>query len=257
MRRRAAVMRSAPRMSSSGHSVRSESANSDGGPVESGAHPLCLLADDADEAAARLVVHVGKRRDRLDRRAHAGERRARTLGQRLEQRIAAAARLDAARDVVEHQHEPGDPVGRASVVASAAAPSTGAICTRTSWPAGAVVTKLATGLRASWRMRSRMLSSAWMMRLRSKTAKIERPSPTRLCALPAVARPFERLAQQLHGPRVVEQDAPLDVAHDDALRELRHQRRETVAFLLDARVGLAHAPPRRPASAAHAPRRSD
>ena len=86
-----------------------------------------------------------------------------------------------------------------------------------------------------------MLSSAWMMRLRSKIAKIDRPRPTRLCALPARGGAVERLAQQLHRPRVVEQDAALDVAHDHALRELRHQRREAVALLLDARVRLAHA----------------
>ncbi len=51
------------------------------------------------------------------------------------------------------------------------------------------MTKLATGLRTSWRMRSRMLSSAWMIRLRSKMAKTERPSPTRLTAFPAAASP--------------------------------------------------------------------
>ena len=52
----------------------------------------------------------------------------------------------------------------------------------------------------------------------------------------------DRLAQELHRPRVVEQDATLDVAHDDALRELRHERSQAVALLLEARIRLAHPP---------------
>ena len=85
-----------------------------------------------------------------------------------------------------------------------------------------------------------MFSKAWMMRLRSKTAKIERPRPTRLGPLAVAAAPSRGFLQQLHRARVVEQDAPLDVAHDHALRELRHERGEPVLFLLEAGVGVVH-----------------
>ena len=136
---------------------------------------------------------------------------------------------------------PEMPSARGVARPSDAAPSTGAIWTRTSCPAGAVVTKFAIGARAPWRSRSWMLSSAWMIRLRSKMAKIERPRPDQAVRLPGGGRAVERLAQELHRARVVQQDAPLDVAHDHALRELRHQRRKAVALLLDALVRLAHA----------------
>ena len=46
----------------------------------------------------------------------------------------------------------------------------------------------------------------------------------------------ERLAQQLHRSRVVQQDAALDVAHDDALRELGHERGQAASLLFDAVV---------------------
>jgi hypothetical protein len=46
---------------------------------------------------------------------------------------------------------------------------TGAICTRSNWPARVVVTKLAIGWELWRRMRSWMLSRAWTIRLRSKT----------------------------------------------------------------------------------------
>ncbi len=81
-----------------------------------------------------------------------------------------------------------------------------------------------------------------MIRLRSKIGEDRAPEPDEAVRLPGRGGAVERLAQELHRARVVEQDAPLDVAHDHALRELRHQRREAVALLLDARVRLAHAP---------------
>ena len=68
--------------------------------------------------------------------------------------------------------------GVASAAASSADAITGAICTRTSWPDGAVVTKCATGSASPPCSRSCSVSRAWMIRLRSKTAKIERPSPS-------------------------------------------------------------------------------
>ena len=67
------------------------------------------------------------------------------------------------------------------------------------------------------------------------------PEPHQAVRLAGGGGAVERLAQELHRAGVVQQDAPLDVAHDHALRELRHQRREAVALLLDALVRLAHA----------------
>ena len=89
----------------------------------------------------------------------------------------------------------------------------------------------------------------WMMRLRSKMANTERPRPTRRVRLAGGLGVGERLAQQPRRARVVEQNAPLDVADDHALGELGHQRGQPVALFLDARVGLADALRRRPAAA--------
>ena len=93
-------------MSSSGHSVRSESANS---PTVSSSRALSRRASSPMMPMNRSCasrVHVGERRDRLDRGAHARQRGAGALRQRLQQEVAAIAGLDAARDVVEDQHEP-------------------------------------------------------------------------------------------------------------------------------------------------------
>ena len=46
---------------------------------------------------------------------------------------------------------------------------TGAICTRSNWPAGVAVTNCVDGLAAPRAMRLRMFSSAWATRLRSNT----------------------------------------------------------------------------------------
>ncbi len=53
-------------------------------------------------------------------------------------------------------------------------------------------------------------------------------------------RAVERLVQQQHRAGVVKQNAPLDVAHDDAVGKLGHERGKAVPFLLDALVRLAH-----------------
>jgi hypothetical protein len=50
-----------------------------------------------------------------------------------------------------------------------------------------------------------------------------------------------RAAEQLGGARVVQQDAALGVAHQHALRELRHQRGEPVLLLRQARVRFVDA----------------
>ena len=42
------------------------------------------------------------------------------------------------------------------------------------------------------------------------------------------------------GPVVVQDDAPIQIAHDHALRELRHERRQTALLQLDVLAGLFH-----------------
>ncbi len=80
------------------------------GLVEAPGEPGSFVADDGDEAGLFFLVHLGERRDGLDRRADAAQRRARALRQGLQQQIAPLAGLDATRDVVQHQDESGDRV---------------------------------------------------------------------------------------------------------------------------------------------------
>ena len=150
--------------------------------------------------------------------------------------------LDPARDVVEQQHEAGDAVGAPSGRRRPTrAPSTGAICTRTSWPAGRGRDEVRD--RAARALAQPVVDA--LQRVDDEVAVEDRedraPEADQAVRLAGRGRAVERLAQQLHRARVVEQDAALDVAHDHALRELGHQRREPVALLLDARVGLADA----------------
>jgi len=66
--------------------------------------------------------------------------------------------------------------------ADGAEANTGASWVRTSCPAGAVATKLAMGDAFPCLSCSRVRSSPWMIRLRSKIANTDRPSPIRLWA---------------------------------------------------------------------------
>ena len=174
-------------MSSSGHSVSSESANS---PTVASSRPLRCCASspmipmNRSRAAWSIsgndaIVSIAARMLASDARVPCV-----SVCSRRPRRLPASIRRVM---LSSTSTNPEIPSAAAASVASGGAPSTGAICTRTSWPPGAVVTKFATGPRAPWRSRSWMLSSAWMIRLRSKMAKIERPSPTRLCAFPAAA----------------------------------------------------------------------
>jgi hypothetical protein len=133
------------------------------------AHALHLVADHLQEAVLQLRIEVGIL-EHLGRGA-VGQGRAAALGEGMEHLVALRFGLEVAGDVVEHQHEARH---RAS-----ASPSvvliTGAICTRSNWPARVVVTKLATGWELWRRMRSWMLS-ACTIRLRSKTSRSTAPA---------------------------------------------------------------------------------
>ena len=230
-------------MSSSGHSVRSESANS---PTVSSSLALrrCASSPMMPTNRSRAALSMsGKRRDRLDRGAHAGERRAGALRQRLQQQVAAIAGLDPAGDVVEHQHEPRDAVRR-----GARRPrGDGAPQHRRHLHAHELARG---GGRDEVRDRAAVTLAQPVVdafqRVDDEVAVEDRedraPEPDEAVRLPGRGGAVERLAQELHRAGVVQQDAPFDVAHDHALRELRHQRREPVSLLLDALVRLAHAP---------------
>ena len=174
-------------MSSSGHSVRSESANS---PTVASSRPLRCCASSPmmpmNRSRAALSMSGNDAIVSIAARMLASDARVPCVSvcSRRSRRLPVSIRRVMLSSISTN---PEIPSAAAAPVASGGAPSTGAICTRTSWPPGAVVTKFATGPRAPWRSRSWMLSSAWMIRLRSKMAKIERPSPTRLCAFPAAA----------------------------------------------------------------------
>ena len=204
--------------------------------VEAGRERACLVADDVEEALPRERVHVRERVDGLHGRADAGERGPRALRQRLQQQVAPPARLDAARDVVEHEHEARD-----AAFGGLAPPSRkhGRHLHAHQLPAR----RGGDEVRGRSRLPALQALVDVVQRVDDEVAVEDRehraPQPDQRHRL-AAGGAVERLAQELHRARVVEQDAAFDVAHDDALGKLRHQRRQPAPLLLDACVRLAH-----------------
>ena len=229
-------------MSSSGHSVRSESANSP--TVASSLAVSCcasspMMPMNRSRAALSMsgnaaIVSIG--------RADAAERGTCPLRQRLQQQIAAIARFDAPSDVVENQHEPGDAAGSALCHGIARRPEH----RRHLHPdqqAGGCRGHEVRG-RATRALGEALVDG--LQRVDDEVAVEDREYRTaqsdEAVRLAGRSPALQRLPEELHRAGVVEQDAALDIAHDHALRELRHQCREAVPFLLDAGIGFAHAP---------------
>ena len=120
---------------------------------------------------------------------------------------------------------------------SVAVPRTGVITARSSCPAGVVVTNCAVG-RAS-RVPGALRSSPAHGPPACARTRRRSSGPGRSARRhrPARARPTAR--GTVRAPLVVEQDAPVEVAHHDALRQLGHQRRQAAALLVDVAAGLA------------------
>ncbi|MFO1305145.1 MAG: hypothetical protein U1F54_15525 [Burkholderiales bacterium] len=196
-----------------------------------------FLADDADELVLRGALHARESTPRSPPRP-ACSRATRASWVSACSSIV-RARLDAPRDAVEQQHEAGDALDRARQTSPA--PRTGASCTHEAARRRRRHEALATGARSPFWTRPRRLQ-----RVDDEVAVEDREDLERL-ALHERARlargvgAVERLAQELHRARCTgRMPALLDVAHDHALRELGHERREAASLLLDPVVGLGH-----------------
>ena len=202
--------------------------------VQARAHRADLVADHRLEALAHRRFEVGQV-EHVDRRLHAGERRAAAFGQREQQRVARRLFFELTRDVVQHQHETGD---RSAV----------AVVRRTGDCRHLGAQQLA-GARGGDELRRRTGHAALpalldvLQRVRHALAVehgVDRaPEADQFGARGNAGRIGQR-AELQPGARVVQQDAAVEVAHHDALRQFRHQRGEPAALLLDRAARLPH-----------------
>ena len=184
------------------------------------------------EALAHRRFEVGVVQH-VDRRLHIGERRAAAFGQPEQQAVALRILLEVARDVVQHQHEAADRT--VAVVAAAHRRHLRA--------------QQLAGARGGDELRRRAGDAALhaladvLQRVGDQLAVehgVDRAAEAdQFGAVGQTRRVGQRTELQ---PRaiVVEQDATVQIAHDDRLRQFRHQRGQTAAFLFDVAAGGAH-----------------
>ena len=170
-----------------------------------------LLAHDAEKLTALLDVHVRIVNDRLDRRLDAPEGGARPLGQIAQQVVTPAAAVHPVGQVLEQQHEAGDAAvgptgGRHSHLQQLLAAHGGGHVRG----GGGIVLDAVQGVREQVSIDD----------AENRTAQAD-----------------GRVVAE-HRPRggVVEQDLPVDVAHDDRRGEFGHQRGQPVPLLREARL---------------------
>ena len=205
-----------------------------GGLLQPAAHGLHLVADHLQEAVFQLGLQVGVF-EHLGRGAQIGQRRAAALGDRMEQLVAAGLAFEIAGDVVQHQHEARHRALRIAL--------DGAHHRRHLHPqqlAGA-----GGGDEVGQRTRA-LAADALLDALQGMDDQValedqvDRAAQADDLAAAGRARGIREGLELQPGPAVVKQDAAVEVADDDALVELRHQRREPVALLLDRQPRLAN-----------------
>ena len=120
---------------------------------------------------------------------------------------------------------------------------TGAMLTRSRWPAGITVTNWADAEAAPppRAIRSSTVSSACAISCAADDAVNGPPEPDQFGTLGA-RWPLREPAEELQRALVVEQDLPFEVADKHALVQLGHQRGELVALLRHVPARLGHQP---------------
>ena len=190
------------------------------------AHGAHFVTDDGVESLARRCIHIVVV-EHLDGCLQVAERRAAAFGQAVQKLIPRRFVGEVARDVVEHQHEPvqagvqrrRDRAHRRHLHAQ----------------------QLPTA-RAGDELRRGVCGAALQALLhalqrvgdeRAVEHGVDRAAQADQLGAVGQSRLRRQRAELQPRPVVVEQHAAIEVADDDALRQLRHQRREAAAFLLD------------------------
>ena len=165
---------------------------------------------------------------RLDRGADVGQRGPRAFGERLEQRVAAAVDLNRTGNVLQRKHEAIDvafPVeDRRHVCTHELSPAPRGD-EMSGWVAAALSQLVPDRVQC-------VNDQALIHDREDGTAQADE------CAADA-ALFVGRLVEQLLGASVVEQDTPFAVAHQNALRQVRHQRGEAILFRFEAGICVA------------------